>query len=296
MPSALKQGDKIALVCTARWIEKDEIDYADNILKSWGLVPVYGKTITAKFNQFAGDDSLRASDLQKFLDDKNVKAILCARGGYGTMRIINKLDFRLFKTHPKWICGFSDVTVLHNHINNVLKLPSLHSTMPVNYRTNSSEALATLKAALFGKPANIKIKKHELNRQGIAEGEIMGGNLSLLYSLAAAKQEFSTDGKILFIEDVDEYLYHIDRMIVSLKLAGFFAKIKGLIVGNMENMKDNVIVYAKSAEAIIIEHIDANIPICFDFPAGHTADNRTIVLGSKVIFQVTEHAATISYS
>ncbi len=293
---ALKHGDKIAVVCTARWIEKDEVVYADEVFNLWGLMPVYGNSVTAKFNQYAGDDNLRAADLQTFLDDKDIKAIICARGGYGTIRIMDKLDFTALKKHPKWICGYSDVTVLHNYINNELKLPSLHSTMPVNFSTNSVETLSTLKAALFGENFSIETGNHRLNRQGIAKGEIIGGNLSLLYSLAAAKQIFSTDGKILFIEDVEEYLYHIDRMMISLKLAGMFTKLKGLIVGKMENMKDKIVAYGKSAEEIIIEHIPANIPVCFDFPAGHTADNRTLILGSRTRLEVDEKTATLTFS
>jgi muramoyltetrapeptide carboxypeptidase len=293
---ALKHGDKIAIVCTARWIEKDEVVYADEVFNSWGLMPVYGNSVTAKFNQYAGDDNLRAADLQTFLDDKDIKAIICARGGYGTIRIMDKLDFTALKKHPKWICGYSDVTVLHNYINNELKLPSLHSTMPVNFSTNSVETLTTLKAALFGENFSIETGNHRLNRQGIAKGEIIGGNLSLLYSLAAAKQIFSTDGKILFIEDVEEYLYHIDRMMISLKLAGMFTKLKGLIVGKLENMKDKIVAYGKSAEEIIIEHIPANIPVCFDFPAGHTADNRTLILGSRTRLEVDEKTATLTFS
>ncbi len=291
----LNEGDKVGILCTARWIEKEEINFADDVLKCWGLLPVYGKSVTAKYNQFAGDDNLRANDLQRFLDNKDIRAIICARGGYGTIRIMDKVDFTAFRKHPKWICGYSDVTVLHNYINNELKLPSLLSTMPVNFSTNSVKALATMKAALFGQSYDIKCANHRLNRQGIAEGEIIGGNLSIIYSLAAAKQNFSADGKILFIEDVDEYLYHIDRMMMSLKLNGIITKLKGLVVGKMENMKDNLIAYGKSAEEIISEHIHANIPICFDFPAGHTADNRTLILGRRTRLEVDEKTSTVSY-
>lgn len=292
----VKEGDKIGIISTARWIAEEDIEFADGIIKSWGLVPVYGKSIHARKDQFAGDDEIRSTDLQQFLDDPEIRAILCARGGYGTIRIIEDIDFTGFMKAPKWICGFSDITILHAHINDKLGIPTIHSTMPVNFLKNSVEALLTLKYALFGKTTDINLNPHPLNITGDAEGEIIGGNLSILYSLLGTKFGFSTGDKILFIEDVDEYLYHIDRMMMSLKLAGKLQKLKGLIVGGMSDMKDNLIPFGKTTEEIILEHVgDLNIPVCFGFPAGHIDDNRAMILKRKIKLEVSAAGSSIHY-
>jgi len=293
---ALKQGDSIGILSTARWIDESELQNALEIFKSWGLNPVLGETISARFNQFAGEDSVRANDLQQFMDNPEIKAIVCARGGYGTIRIMEALDFTGFMENPKWICGFSDITVLHAHINDKLGIPSLHCTMPFSFANNSAAALSTLNAALFGNPLSISCAHHPLNKQGTAEGVLIGGNLSILYSLLGTKFGFSTGHKILFIEDIDEYLYHIDRMLMSLKLAGKLEFVKGIIVGGMTDMKDNKVKFGISAEEIIANHVSKyDIPVCYGFPSGHIPDNRAMIFGTTVKLSVTNTETTLSY-
>jgi len=293
---ALQEGDKIGILSTARWLDKSAVDFADQIFRSWGLVPVYGKTIEARHHQFAGDDELRRNDLQQFLDDAATRAVICARGGYGTIRIIDKIDFTGFMNHPKWICGFSDITVLHTHINDKLGLPTLHCCMPVTFEKNSPEALDTLKQCLFGKMPSYTIGPHVLNKPGKTSGELVGGNLSLLYSLLGTKFGYQTTDKILFLEDIDEYVYHIDRMMMSLKLAGKLRHIKGLVVGGMNDMKDNAVPFGKTAEEIILEYVkEMDIPVCFGFPAGHIDDNRALVFKKKIQLDVSGTAVHLNY-
>ena len=293
---ALHKGDKVGVLSTARWIEEQELKEANELLRSWGLIPVYGKSIGAKFNQFAGEDSLRAENLQAFLDDPEIKAIICARGGYGTIRIIDRIDFTGFMANPKFICGYSDITVLHAHINDKLGLPTIHSTMPFSFSRNSMLAKQTLENALFGNALNIQTEPHPLNNFGTAEGILIGGNLSILYSLLGTRFGFSTAHKILFIEDIDEYLYHIDRMMISLKLAGKLDAVKAIIVGGMTDMKDNKVKFGTSAEEIIATHVQPyNIPVCYGFPAGHIDDNRAMIFGSKIELQITAEGTLLSY-
>lgn len=280
---SLKAGDEIAIVSTARKINKEEIQYAIEIFKSWSLKVRLGKTIGLAYHQFAGTDQERAEDFQTMLDDKNIKAIICARGGYGTVRILDLLDFTQFNLSPKWIVGYSDVTILHAHINTYLGYQTIHATMPINFRNNTNESIESLKNALFGMSYNINFKTRKESVLGNVEGFIIGGNLSILYSILGTKSGINTDNKILFIEDLDEYLYHIDRMMMALKRAGKLSKLKALLVGGMTEMNDNTIPFGKTAEKIILEHCkDFAYPIIFDVPAGHIADNRTLIFGKKV--------------
>lgn len=293
---SVKEGEKIGIISTARWITEEEIAYAADTIKSWGLIPVFGKTLSAKEDQFAGNDDLRREDLQHFLDDPEIRTIFCARGGYGTIRIIGGIDFTQFMDAPKWICGYSDITILHTHINDKLGIPTLHSTMPVNFLNNTVASRESLRSALFGKMPSYTVNPHPLNIKGMAEAEIIGGNLSILYSLLGTKFGFSTVDKILFLEDIDEYLYHIDRMMMSMKLAGKLQYVKGIIAGGMTSMKDNAIPFGKSAEEIILSYVaELNVPVCFGFPAGHIDDNRAIVFKRKIHFEVDDKGAKIHY-
>ncbi|RLD57183.1 MAG: LD-carboxypeptidase, partial [Bacteroidetes bacterium] len=218
-PKYLKQGDKIAIVSTARKISKEEIAPAIKKFTDWGLEVVLGENIFNSCNQFAGTDQERLSDLQLMLDDNSIKAIMCSRGGYGTARIIDKINFEKFKKNPKWIVGYSDITVLHSKINR-LNIESIHATMPINFSksNHNSESVISLRKALFGEPLKYEFKAHKFNKTGIVKAPIVGGNLSILYSLRGTDFDIDTDNKILFIEDLDEYLYHIDRMMQNLKL------------------------------------------------------------------------------
>ncbi|MBT6440524.1 MAG: LD-carboxypeptidase [Flavobacteriales bacterium] len=281
-PPYLKIGDKIAIVSTARKIIKEELSFAVNKLEEWGLEVVFGDHLFEENNQFAGNDSMRAADFQTVLDDDSVKAIICARGGYGTVRIVDGLDFSKFKKTPKWVVGYSDITVLHSHISGNLGIQTIHGTMPINFETNTELALESLRKTLFGERLTYEIPAHQFNRKGTREGELTGGNLSLLYSLMGSTSEINTAGKILFLEDVDEYLYHVDRMMQNLKRSGKLSNLAGLIVGAMSNMNDNAIPFGKTAEEIILEAVtEYNYPVCLRFPIGHIDDNRAIIVNKK---------------
>ncbi len=294
-PEFLKKGDTIAIVSTARKVSKEELKPALKILKNWGLQIVLGKTIEAEENQFAGSDELRASDFQQMLDNPKIKAIWCARGGYGTVRMIDLLDFTEFKKHPKWIIGYSDVTVLHSHIH-TLGIATLHAQMPVAIETKTEASVNSIYKTLFGKEYSLTIPSNKNNRIGKASGELVGGNLSILYSLCGSVSAINTDEKILFIEDLDEYLYHIDRMLQNLKRNGMFENLKGLIIGGMTQMHDNEIPFGKTAKEIILDVCkDYNYPIAFNFPAGHLEDNQALVLGREVVLKVEENKVTLLF-
>ena len=294
-PEFLKEGDTIAIVSTARKVYKEELKPVLKIIKSWGLQVILGKSIEAEENQFAGSDELRASDFQQQLDNPNIKAIWCARGGYGTVRMIDSLDFTEFEKHPKWIIGYSDVTVLHSHIHN-LGVETLHAQMPVAIKTKSEATVSSICKTLFGKEYSISISSEKNNRLGKVSGQLVGGNLSILYSLCGSPSAINTDDKILFIEDLDEYLYHIDRMLQNLKRNGMFANLKGLIVGGMTQMHDNEMPFGKTAEEIILDICkEYDFPITFNFPAGHIKDNRALILGGEVVLKVKKNEVTLSF-
>ena len=293
-PNYLQKGDTVAIVSTARKVSKKELIPALAILKNWKLNVVIGNSIEAEEHQFAGNDKLRASDFQEMLDNPKIKAIWCARGGYGSVRMVDLLDFSNFKNNPKWIIGYSDVTVLHSHLHQ-LGFETLHAQMPVSIETKTAACIQSLKNSLFGKNTNITIPSEASNVAGNAKGVVVGGNLSMLYSLCGSSSSISTKGKILFIEDLDEYLYHIDRMLQNLKRNGMLDQLEGLIIGGMTKMNDNDIPFGQSAEEIILSICDDyNYPIVFNFPAGHLDDNRALILGRKaeLIISKTETILT----
>ena len=295
IPPFLKAGDTVALVCTARKFFPEDAKPAIDLLESWGLNVKLGTTIGLNNCQLGGTDFERAADFQAQLDDENVKAIWCARGGYGTVRIIDSLDFTKFKEHPKWIMGFSDVTVLHSQLN-VERVASLHSIMPFTVPNAPEEVKDTLRKALFGETISYSIPSKSYDVKGTASGELVGGNISILYSLLGSKSAIDTKDKILFIEDLDEYLYHIDRMMYNLKRNGYFENVKGIIVGSMTDMHDNEIPLGQNEVQIITEIAkEYQIPIGFQFPAGHQSDNRTLILGKQVDFEVNESEVVLSF-
>lgn len=295
-PQALKIGDKISIISTARKISLEEVQPAINLLTEWGLEVVLGENLFAEDHQFAGTKVQRLADLQQALNNGEIKAIFCARGGYGTVQLIDEIDFSDFKKHPKWIVGYSDVTVLHNHINQHFGIATLHATMPINFKTNTKAALQSLKDALFGNTLNYQCVCHAYNRLGEAKGELVGGNLSILYSLTGTASQINTEGKILFLEDLDEYLYHIDRMMQNLKRAGMLHGLKGLLIGGMTDMNDNTIPYGYSAIDIIKNIVaDYDFPVAFGFPAGHLADNRALIMGEEVVLKVEEGGTTLTF-
>lgn len=281
-PSSLSSGSKIALVAPARKVAEDDIAFAVEYIRQRGFVPIYDERLFLTHNQFAGNDEQRASVLQHYLDADDIDAIMCVRGGYGTVRIIDRLDFDKFLQKPKWIVGYSDVTVLHAKMQSI-GIESLHATMPINFQDNSKQALDTLFDALCGKEIKYDLPQQTLDILSTMQGEVVGGNISVLYSLLGSDIFPDVEGKVLFLEDLDEYLYHIDRMMMAFQRAGIFDKIGGLIIGGLTKMHDNAIPFGMTAEKIISEKIkDKNIPTVFNFPAGHINDNRAIILGRRV--------------
>jgi len=293
-PPYLKKNEKVALIATAKNFEKKELKSAISILKDWGLEVVEAKYIYSKHNQFAGTDEQRTSDLQWALDNPEIKAIFCVRGGYGTARIIDEIDFAKFKKNPKWVVGFSDVTVLHAAIqkNNI---QSIHAVMPIQFgKSEYQTSVLQLKKVLFGKQVSYSIPAYAHNRMGNAKGNLVGGNLSIICSIIGTKTALKTNNTILFIEDVGENIYRIDRMMVQLKRAGLLENLAGLIVGHFTNMEDNAVKFGKSAYGIISEAVsDYDYPVCFQFPAGHEAENMPLKLGGRITMDITRKKVTL---
>ena len=284
----LKQGSKVAIVAPARCVTPDEMEYAIQWLKEQGFVPVYDDRLFAVHHIFAGDDDFRAAVFQEYIDNEEIEAIWLARGGYGSIRIIDKLDFSKFLQHPKWIAGFSDSTVIHGKLQR-FGVPSLHSPMPFYFANKTEEAKQSLFNVLTGKCLHYEFPANPLNRLGKMEGEIVGGNLSVLMGMNGSDIFPETDGKILFIEEVDEYIYHIDRMMRCLKRAGKLAHLKGLIVGGLTQIHDNTHPFGQSVEEVIAEAVsEYDYPVCFGFPAGHFDDNRAVFFGINSRLMVTD--------
>ena len=295
IPPNLHKGDIVAILATARKNIDNNLKPAIDLLHSWGLEAVIGNTIGLDNNQLAGTDIQRAEDFQHQMDNPNIKAIWCVKGGYGTVKMIDLLDFNKFKQNPKWIVGFSDVTVIQSYLNK-MNIASIHGAMPITVEKASPETIESLRKALFGESLNYEIPFDAANRLGNAKGEIVGGNLSILYSLMGSNAQIDCKGKILFIEDIDEYLYHIDRMMMSLKRCGCFENLSGMIVGGMTKMRDNDIPWGKNANQII-ENITKgySFPIVYNFPSGHSHDNRALIFGKQVILKINDKKTVLKF-
>lgn len=293
-PPFLKTGDTILIIGTARARDKDQIEPAITILKSWGLQVELGTNLFKKHHQFAGTDEQRAADLQWAVDHKKAKAVLIAGGGYGTLRIIDNVNFNSLKKNPKWFVGYSDTTILQARLQK-LNMASIHGTMAFQF-TKNKEATKSIKTLLFGEKINYKLTKNKLNRTGKAKAEIVGGNLSLIYALSGSVDDIDTKNKVLFIEDLDEQLYHIDRMMLQLKRSGKLKNLKGLIVGGMSDMKDNAVPFGKTANEIIFDAVkEYKYPVCFDFPAGHIQKNLALYLGKTAKLNIEKNKVTLNY-
>jgi muramoyltetrapeptide carboxypeptidase len=280
---------KIYITAPAKTIDKELIDYAAEFFRTNNFEVILANHVTGRHHYFSGTDQERLSDFQIALDDDSVDFILCARGGYGSVRIIDQLDFSKFRRKPKLIIGFSDVTVFHSHIHACLNIPTVHATVPLNFRSNTKEALESLLNVLNGEPNRYEFNSSPFNRSGFVQAPVVGGNLSILHALNGSVSDIKTEGKILFIEDLSEAIYSIDRMMYSLKRSGKLENLAGLIVGGMTNIKDTEIPYGKSVEEVIAEVVSSyKYPVCFNFPAGHIDDNRAIILGSKASLSVKE--------
>lgn len=296
IPEFLQPGDKVAIVCPASYI-KGSIDVAVKALQDWGLQVIIGETVTAQYNQFAGSDELRTEDLQRALDDDSIKAIFAARGGYGTVRIIDRLDFSKFEKTPKWIIGFSDITVLHSHLQHKLGVASIHGQMPKSFDDSTAEALASLRKAIFGESLDYTYQQSDFpNRSGEGYGQLIGGNLAILHSILASVSDGTYENKILFIEDVGESYYNIDRMLWTMKRAGKLARLRGLIVGGFSSLKDTDPSFGQRFEEIILDKVRAyNFPVCFGYPAGHIDNNHSLVLGKNIRLHVKNEETSIQY-
>lgn len=291
LPPYLAPASVIGICAPARKVSPEEMAPGIALMEAWGFKVKLSSHLYGECNQFSGTDEERASDFQDFLDDPEVNAIISARGGYGCMRIIDKLDFTEFKKHPKWIIGYSDMTVFHNHLHQNFSIPSIHAAMVhgMGGDRSTADALENLRRLLTGEDIRYTVPHSAFNRTGSAEGVLVGGNLSLLYALSGSSSDLDTTGKILFIEDLDEYLYHIDRMMMQLKRSGKLSGLKGLIVGGMSAMRDNTIPFGKTAEEIISDAVtEYDYPVCMNFPAGHVRDNQPIVLGAPIEMMVGE--------
>ncbi|WP_372752358.1 LD-carboxypeptidase [Labilibaculum sp.] len=297
-PAALQKGDKIGIISPAGKMDPEKVGNAVSRIEKEGYKVVLGNHVFDVKNQFAGTDLDRLHDFQRMLDDPEIKAILCARGGYGSVRILEHLDFDLFIRNPKWIVGYSDITIFHSYLNTILGVESLHATMPVNFPSDlkDNQSVVTLFNSLSGDFENYEIATHKLNRNGITEGELVGGNLSIIYSLRGTVMDFETHEKILFIEDVGEELYHLDRMMRNLKLGGKLSELQGLIVGGMSDMKGGNPDFGQSAYEIISECIENySYPVVFDFPAGHITENWALPLGRSLKLDVNDRAVKLTW-
>ncbi len=299
-PPYLEKGDTIAIVAPAGILKnrKHVIDKAKELAESWGLKVIYGKNMFNQNDHFAGSDEERCQDFQEALDNPTIKAIWSARGGYGSVRIIDQLDFTKFKQHPKWVIGYSDITAFHNHIHN-LGVETIHAMMGTSMEEKPEEiveTIATFKKALFGEKLEYHIPSSKKNRVGDISGELVGGNIAILASMLGSDSQISTDGKILFIEEIGEYKYSIDRMLQSLKRAGYFNKVKAVLVGDMTKIKRNTTPWGSSIEQLILEVVPKDIPVLFNFPAGHEPDNRALIMGRRISLSIhKDNSSTIVF-
>jgi muramoyltetrapeptide carboxypeptidase len=284
IPPYLQKGSTIGITCPAGAVNSEEMQPMFAQLEAWGFNLKIGKTIGTSFNKFSATDAARLADLQSMLDDDAIEAVFFGRGGYGVVRILDQIDFTQFKQKPKWLLGYSDITAFHSHLNNQMKISSIHAHMGGGYKPNDFDALSTQSIfdVITGKPIHYVIPAHAMNRVGIAKGELVGGNLALLSDLVGTDSDIHTQGKILFIEDIGEYKYNIDRMLWQLLRAGKLSQLAGLIVGGFTDTQDNPVPFGMTEYEIVWEKIkDFSYPVCFDFPVGHQARNMALKVGMQ---------------
>ena len=299
-PEYLKAGDTIAIAAPSGVLNDHEnyINKAKKLLESWELNVIIGKNVFNNYGHFSGTDKERTKDFQRALDDKTISAIWCARGGYGAMRIIDDLDYTEYLKTPKWIIGYSDITAIHNDLH-ILGSESIHSIMCKSIEDkdiNNDRSIQALKDVLFGNKLSYNFNNKPENKLGKTSGQIVGGNLTLLHGLIGSKSSINTDGKILFIEDLGEYHYHIDRMLISLKRAGYFDNCNGLVVGDFSDLRKNTTPFGKDIKEIILDAVkEFDFPVLFDFPAGHEELNMPIILGRDIIMDINNSQSTIEF-
>lgn len=297
-PPALKKNDTIGIVAPGRKLDLELIHAAAKLIETWGFRVLLGSHINSeKHSYLAGTDAERLEDLQDMLDDSIVRAIICARGGYGTTRILDQLDFSSFQKNPKWICGFSDITALHLKLQS-LGVQSIHGTMPVLFsKPESAQSVETLRQILFGNQIDQEIATHSKNKMGLATGSVVGGNLSLIVDSLGTSSEIDTENKILVIEEVDEFLYKVDRMLVQLKRGKKLQHLAGLVVGHMTDMKDTELPFGETLEDIVLQHVkDCAYPVAFGFPIGHENPNFAWIQGSRATLDVTSKKSRLTFT
>ena len=296
-PPFLTKGDFIEIVAPARYVSKKEIHFATQLIKKAGFNVKINSRLFDKKNIFAGDIESRLNNIQNALDSLDTKAILFARGGYGTIQIIDYLNFEKFKYSPKWLIGFSDITTILTHVYTVYNIKSIHGPMPFNFAQTNKTHVINLFDILKGKINNLKCERNKFDILGSGSGRLFGGNLSILCSLIGSRSFMSNKQKIiLFIEDVDEYLYHIERMFYTLDRSGLFQRVDGLIIGEMKNISDNEIGFGKSTNRLILDIVDKyNFPVCFDFPIGHDINNSPLVIGSSVTLEINKYETNLFF-
>jgi muramoyltetrapeptide carboxypeptidase len=297
IPPYLQPGDTIGIVCPSGAMPVEKVSECIRVLnEDWGFLTKVGKTVGSQFHYFSGTDEERLNDFQQMLDDDEVKAVLCGRGGYGMSRIIDKIDFKKFKKQPKWIIGYSDITVLHSHLYSNYYISSLHSPMAgaFNEEGFKNEYVLSLKNAVEGKKLKYQCVVHDFNKKGEAIGELVGGNLALLAHLVGTDSDIKTRGRILFIEDVGEYLYNIDRMFYQLKRSGKLSKLAGLIIGGFTDIKDTERPFGQTAYEIIRDIVsEYDYPVCFGFPVSHSTQNYALKIGVGYKLKVTKNKVTL---
>ena len=296
LPPYLTKGDTIGIVCTAGYMPYEKAATCIEVLQQWGYKIKPGKTVGSQFHYFSGSDEERLADLQMMLDDKEVKAILFGRGGYGMSRIIDQLDFKAFKKKPKWLIGFSDITVLHAHVYRQFNIATLHAPMAAAFNDGEyeNEFIQSLRKAIRGSISNYSCNAHSLNRFGKAEGELIGGNLSLVAHLIGSASSFQTKGKILFLEDVGEYIYNVDRMMIQLKRSSMLHQLAGLVIGGFTEMKDTTTPFGTDVFSAIHSHIkEYNYPVCFDFPVSHEKNNYALKVGVRHQLSVSKNKVVL---
>lgn len=284
IPSLLRPGDVVYITAPARSLSYESALQAKDIIEQYGFAVKFGQTIGTTFHQWSAPDEERAADLNFAIQNDEVKAILMARGGYGTVRIIDLVDFSPLTLKPKWLIGFSDITALHSHVWNRYRLPSIHAPMPINFPINTQESIQSIFMQMTNGHGCLTGCK---GRAGFADGFLVGGNLSVLYSLLGSQSFPDLEGAILVLEDLDEYLYHIDRMLHALSRAGVFRRLAGVVVGSFTDMHDNAVPFGYTVPDIIVHHFSRlDIPIALDANIGHHEDQRAFIHGAKARLEV----------
>jgi muramoyltetrapeptide carboxypeptidase len=294
-PPVLKPGDLIYITAPAKFMDPQAVLYAKKHLEQNGFRVLISENCLGTHHYFSGTDEERLLDFQFGIDHPDVRAILCARGGYGSIRLVDRINWANMLREPKWLIGFSDITVFHHRLNK-LGVQSIHGSMPINFEKNTDAALATLINTLQGSWPQFLLPSNQSNKAGIATGNLIGGNLSIVYSMLGTDDQFDFEDSILFLEDVGEHYYQVERMLYALKKAGTFQKIKGLIIGGISELEDTDPPLGRSIEEVVLDQLEyTRIPVLFDFPGGHIADNRAIIVGKKIQLTVSEEETSVVY-